>query len=404
MIALVLERYLKRYAQAFAKTDRDMWNYEDGCVLIGLMALYEATGEESYFQAVKTFMDRYILADGTIRRYDMSAWNVDMIPSGRALFPLYARTGDMRYRAAIETLMEQLRGQPRTKTGSFWHKAIYPNQVWLDGLYMALPFYTMYENAFGGSGYGDIALQFENVRKTLFDEKERLHYHAWNETRDVFWADKKTGLSQNFWSRAIGWHLMALVDVYGLMPETQQQHRETLAALFREAMDGMLLYQDGESGLFYQLTALPDLAGNYLETSASLMVAYALLKGVRLGVLIDARYQNAAEAVLFGIMTRKMAFSNGRLSLTGICKGAGLGPEGNFKRDGSAAYYLSEEVVCDEQKGVGVCMMAYAQWLLRSREAGGAVPDYPTVQIFTKAYDPIMPAEIAALKARGGKG
>lgn len=395
----MLEHYIRHYARAFEKTDRNMWNYEDGCVLIGLEALHEATGDAHCLDAIRTFIDRYIDADGTIRLYRMEEYNIDFIPSGRVLFLLYEKTGEEKYRHAIEQLMEQLRHQPRTQSGNFWHKAIYPNQVWLDGLYMGMPFYMMYENAFGDKrGYADVLSQFENVRKHLWDEKTQLHYHAWDESHEAFWADKKTGLSPNFWSRAIGWHLIALADVYALW-QGDAAGRDALCKLWMETMDGMLLHRDAQSGLFYQLTALPAQPGNYLETSASLMVAYSLYKGIRLGVFTQARYLDAAEEIMCAVATRQMYMSEGMLHLGGICKGAGLGPEGNTRRDGSIAYYLDEDVVEDEQKGVGVLMMTVAERM----KLGAQTPidsASPRVGIFTKEYDPIMPEDIARAQAK----
>ena len=391
---MVIEHYLKAYAEAFGRTDRDLWNYEDGCVLIGLNALYEATRDERYFDSLRMFIDRYIGEDGVIRLYNPSEYNIDYIPAGRVLFPLYERTGLQKYRAAAESLMNQLRTQPRTKAGSFWHKGIYPNQVWLDGLYMGLPFYAMYETRFGdGSRFEDIMKQFTNCRETLYSEKDELYFHAYCESRDIFWCDRETGLSPNFWTRAIGWHLMAFADVYELLP--RQEQRDALRALWQEAMDGLLKRRDPGTGLFWQLTALPEEAGNYLETSGSLMVAYSLMKGARLGMWPDARYAQTGVEILMAIEAHMFRLEGGQLHLGGICKGAGLGPDGNFRRDGSVAYYLSEQVVEDEQKGVGVCMMAYAEYL-RLQATGAAIG--PQVSLFMQKYDPIMPEEIARLE------
>ena len=392
---MVIEHYLKACAEAFGRTDRGIWNYEDGCVLIGLNALYEAGGGEEYFHAMRAFIDRYVGEDGTIRLYDPSEFNLDYIPSGRVLFPLLERTGREKYRAAIECLMAQLRHQPRTRAKSFWHKRIYPNQVWLDGLYMGLPFYAMYETRFGAPPrFEDILLQFANARETLYDEAQRLYYHAYAENRDIFWCDKATGRSRNFWTRAIGWLLMAFADVYELLPNGGP--RESLLAGWREAMDGMLCRRDPQTGLFWQLTALPDVEGNYLETSGSLMVAYSLMKGARLGVWPNEGYAAAGVDILLAVEALMFRLDKGTLHLGGICKGAGLGPEGNLRRDGSVAYYLSEAVVEDEQKGVGVCMMAYAEFL--RLEAAGLVRG-PNVELFMQKYDPVLPQEIARLEA-----
>lgn len=392
---MLYERYLRAYAEQFRKTDRNMWNYEDGCVLIGLRAMYQATGDNFYLNALRSFTDRYIEVDGNIRNYVAAEYNLDYMPAGCVLYTLYDKTCEPRYRKAIETLEEQLRHQPRTPCGSFWHKAIYPNQVWLDGLYMGLPFHANYAIRFGDeSALDDIMLQFRNARKYLYDEKTGLYYHAWNETKDVFWADPKTGLSPNFWTRAIGWYLMALADIYGMIPDNRTDLIDEMAALWKEAIDGMLRWQEKDSGLFYQLPALLNEKRNYLETSGSLMVAYSLLKGARLDVLTEPEYRAAGEKILVGIELRKFTVHDGKVELHGICKGAGLGPTGNLHRNGTVDYYLSEDVVHDEQKGVGVCMMAYAEYL-QAKQAGALTDDFPKVEIFNKGYDPIMPGDPA---------
>lgn len=392
---MLYERYLRAYAEQFRKTDRNMWNYEDGCVLIGLRAMYQATGDNFYLNALRSFTDRYIEVDGNIRNYVAAEYNLDYIPAGCVLYTLYDKTCEPRYRKAIETLEEQLRHQPRTPCGSFWHKAIYPNQVWLDGLYMGLPFHANYAIRFGDeSALDDIMLQFRNARKYLYDEKTGLYYHAWNETKDVFWADPKTGLSPNFWTRAIGWYLMALADIYGMIPDNRTDLIDEMAALWKEAIDGMLRWQEKDSGLFYQLPALLNEKRNYLETSGSLMVAYSLLKGARLDVLTEPEYRAAGEKILVGIELRKFTVHDGKVELHGICKGAGLGPTGKLHRNGTVDYYLSEDVVHDEQKGVGVCMMAYAEYL-QAKQAGALTDDFPKVEIFNKGYDPIMPGDPA---------
>ena len=392
---MLIEHYIDAYAKAFGKSDRDLWNYEDGCVLIGLDALFQALGDEKYFDALRMFIDRYIDERGNIRLYNKEDYNIDFIPSGRVLFLLYKRTGLAKYRNALEHLMDQIRHQPRTEAGSFWHKKIYPYQVWLDGLYMGLPFYAMYETQFGDPSHlADIVQQFVNARNTLYDEEKHLYYHAYAEKRDIFWCDPVTGLSPNFWTRSIGWHLMAFADVYELLESDEQ--RGTILDLWKEAMAGMLACRDKKTGLFYQLPALPDEPGNYLETSGSLMVAYSLMKGARLGVWEDESYARIGEEILMGIEAHMFRLENGTLHLGGMCKGAGLGPAGNMRRNGSVAYYLSEEVVEDEQKGVGVLMMAYAEYL-RLRASGCAKG--PNVELFLKQYDPIMPEEIARLEA-----
>ena len=393
---MIFERYIYNYMHRFDQLDRLFWNYEDGCVLIGAQAMYEATGDEYFFHSIKSFIDRYVSSAG-IKYYDQTEYNIDKIPSGRVLYLLCQKTGRKEYRAAIETLMDQLRAHPRTESGSFWHKKIYPGQIWLDGLYMGLPFYMLYENNYGtGAGYADVIRQFRNARACLYNEDKKVYYHAYDEKKQMFWADRETGLSANVWSRAMGWYLMALADCYELMPAKQEEYRNELAGLWQEAMDGMLLYQEEKSGLFYQLTLLPEEPGNYLETSASAMVAYSLLKGSRLGVFADEVYQVRAERILLGLQTNMFFAESGKLELGGMCVGAGLGPEDNLKRDGSIGYYLAEPVVKDEQKGVGAVMMAYSEWLklqLSAASSGGTGGGgYPSclggieVDIYNRGY------------------
>lgn len=392
---MVFDIYFREYLEKFNHLNRDFWNYEDGCVLIGAEAMLEATGEQKYYDCIKNYVDRYVGDDGSINGYELNEYNIDRIPAGRVLFLLYKKTSEEKYRKAIETLMDQLRSHPRTKSGSFWHKKIYPFQIWLDGLYMGMPFYLMYEKEFdSGNKYSDIMGQFGNARLILYDDKKHLYYHAYDEKKEMFWADKITGLSPNFWSRAMGWFLMSLVDCYDIFPQKEVEYRKELAALLQEAIDGMLQYQDKESGLFFQLTALPEVEGNYLETSSSVMIAYALLKGVRLGVLEEKKYRPKGEEILASIETRMFQLNHGQLKLNGICEGAGLGPEDNPLRNGSVEYYLNENVVADEQKGVGVTMMAYSEWLKLKNKDQLKKLGYPIVSIYNGKYKNLPKSEI----------
>ena len=365
---MTAERYIRQYTEEFMKLDRRFWNYEDGCVLTALEAMYKATGRKRYAQAVRIFLDRYICSDGRIKWYDSEEYSLDKIPSGRALLFLYRETGEEKYRLAAKQLMEQLRHQPRTESGSFWHKKIYPRQIWLDGLYMAAPFYLQYEMELGDRrNCGDVMKQFENARRFLYDEGTGLYIHAYDEGKCQFWADPETGRSPNFWSRAEGWYLMALADCCSILPEGTKEWKY-LAGLWKEAMDGMLRYQDRETGLFFQLTALGEIPGNYLETSASAMVAYSIYKGYETGVL-DRGTADRADLIMMALETEKLKVREGILHLDGTCAGAGLGPAGRPERDGSIGYYLGEPVVSDEQKGAAAFMLAYSQWIAGGRNS-----------------------------------
>lgn len=358
----VLKQYIDNYVAAYNLRSRPVWNYEDGCVLLGARYLYEAAGEERYLECIRIFMDRYIMEDGAIRFYKPEDYNLDKVNNGRVLFFLYETDQDEKYRMALELLMSQLEKHPRTECGSFWHKAIYPYQIWLDGLYMGQPFCLEYETKFNGrQNYNDIMHQFNNVRTYLFNEDKQLFYHAYDERKQMIWADKESGCSHNYWLRSIGWYLMALVDCFELMSEESFEHCSKFREWFKEALKGILRYQDSQSKLFYQLVDMPDLAGNYLETSGSAMVAYAILKACRLGMLLEEKYRPAGEEILEAIVSEKLKEEGGIWHLTDICLVAGLGP--NEERDGSVEYYLSEPIVSDEEKGVGVLMMAYSEYL-----------------------------------------
>ena len=335
------------------------WNYIDGCMTTSLLEMYKTTGERKYLDFVISFVDYYVSEDGSILGYDPRKYSTDDVSESRILFDLYKYTGNEKYRKAIELAHSQILTHPRTKEGNFWHKAIYHDQVWLDGLYMMQVFYTRYQSQYGGKDYGDIIKQFENVRQIMFDEEKRLYYHGYDSSRTLFWADKITGLSSNFWLRSIGWFLVALADVWDYM-DGDESGREKIAAIFKEAIDGILIYQDMDSKLFWQVPNYPDREGNYLETSGSAMVSYALLKGSRLGIL-PSSYSEIGLDVFNGIVREKMSEENGDLNLKGICLVAGLGPENNTRRDGSYKYYISEPVVENDAKGVGPFIMAYTE-------------------------------------------
>lgn len=335
------------------------WNYIDGCMITALLAMSDITGDTRYFTFAESFIDWFVQPDGSIKTYDASKYNLDDINEGRVLFPLYRRTGKKKYRLAADTLRRQLRDQPRTDEGNFWHKAIYPNQVWLDGLYMAQPFYALYELSFGAGDCGDTLAQIENVRRHMFDEGKKLYYHGYDASRSAFWADPVTGCSKSFWLRSIGWFAVALADLCEILPAGGG--RERLCGIFAELITGAARYADGETGLYWQVVDQGGREGNYLETSGSCMLAYAMLKGARLGIL-PKEYAAKGEKTFRGIVERYLSFGDdGALRLGGICLVAGLGPEDNRRRDGSFAYYISEPVVDNDAKGVAPFVLCYTQ-------------------------------------------
>ena len=334
------------------------WNYIDGCMMTALLAMSEITGDRQYEDFAEGYIDWFVAGDGSIRSYQPETFNLDDINEGRVLFPLYKKTGKEKYRLAAEKLHEQLEKQPRTPEGNFWHKAIYPNQVWLDGLYMAQPFYALYERELGRGDFSDTLRQIENVRERMRSEEKGLYFHGYDASRSAFWADPETGCSKNFWLRSIGWFAVALADLLEILPEGED--REKLRAIFVELMEGVAAYADEETGMYWQVVDQGGREGNYLETSGSSMLAYAMLKGARLGAL-EQKYTAKGEKTFRGIVEKYLSFTDGELNLGGICLVAGLGPENNRRRDGSYEYYISEPVVKNDAKGVAPFLLCYTE-------------------------------------------
>lgn len=337
------------------------WNYIDGCMMTSLYTIYQQTGKKKYIDFIDKFVDYYVFEDGSIRGFKLDTYNVDNLNEGRVLFDLYKETGKPKYKKAIELLYSQVQGQPRTAIGNFWHKKIYPEQVWLDGLYMAQVFYTRYEAEFNnGKNFGDIAKQFQNVYDNMYDKAKRLYYHGWDYSKQAFWSDKTTGLSKSFWLRSVGWYTVGLIDVIGYMPASAKEERDKLVAIFKATIEGLEQYIDKDKKMFWQVVDQGGREGNYLETSGSAMIAYAMMKGARLGV-VDKRFAKVGEEVFNGICNEYLTETDGKLNLGGICLMAGLGPETNRKRDGSFEYYISEPVVENDAKGTGPFVMAYTE-------------------------------------------
>ncbi len=342
------------------------WNYIDGCMMTSLMSLYEETREEKYIKFVINFVDYYVKDNGSIVGYHKENFSTDDICESRILFDLYSLTNDEKYNKAIELTYSQILEHPRTFEGNFWHKKIYPNQVWLDGLFMALPFYTQYETYKNSKkNYDDIILQFRNVRSRMFDEKKHLYYHGYDASKSIFWADKKTGLSKSFWLRAVGWYVVAIVDVVSYMDD-QEKVQSFFKPLLKEAIDGLLEYQDSNTKLFYDVIDQGNRINNYLESSGSALICYAILKGVRLN-LLDPSYTSVGLNIFNGICETYLSEKDGDLNLKGIVLVSGLGPETNLRRDGTYAYYMSEPVVENDAKGVGPLIMAYTEVIKLNR-------------------------------------
>jgi unsaturated rhamnogalacturonyl hydrolase len=347
---------------------RWIWNYELGTLLMGVDAVWRSGAKGSYLEYIQSSVDPFIGADGSIGTYSAEENQLDSVLLGRQLLLLYGVTKQEKYAKAATVLYEQLMHQPRTASGGFWHKQRYPNQMWLDGLYMAEPFYAEYAAMFHHKeAVADIGLQFRLIDEHARDAKTGLLRHGWDESKQQRWADKETGQSKEAWARAMGWMMMALVDTLDYLPEGSAERKELLAQLERDA-GAVVRYQDKESGLWWQVMDQGGKAGNYLESSASCMFVYALAKGVRKGYLPE-RYRASAERGYKGILVHFVeAGPGGDVTLKGTVKVGGLG--GEPYRSGTFAYYISELVVSNDPKGVGPFLMASVE--MENAAGGGS--------------------------------
>lgn len=347
---------MKRYPEAWKvqDTEKPKWNYKHGLLTFSFEQLYRKTGKQKYFDYDNAYAKKLIDSTGVILNYDIEKYNIDMINAGKTLFFLYDKTKDERYLSALKTLRKQLEGQPRTPSGGFWHKKIYPNQMWLDGLYMGAPFYAQYTKEFeNGRGFDDIAKQFELIYSKTLDTDTGMLFHAWDESKAMDWADKETGLAPNFWSRSMGWYVMALVDVLDYFPEDHSK-RQALIDILNNVSTALVKVQD-ESGVWYQVPNLAGKEGNYLETSSTAMFAYGFAKGVKNGYLSE-EFLKVANHAFDGLIKLVTVDDDGEIHITQVCKSAGLG--GNPYRDGSFEYYISEPIVTDNLHGTGPFILA----------------------------------------------
>lgn len=347
----MVESTLQRYPLNEAR-----WHYEHGLQVMAIQKAGEATGEARYTRFVTAWIDHFVQPDGSIRTYRVDEYNLDQINAGKLLFGAFERTGENRYRQALELLREQLRTQPRTKSNGFWHKKIYPYQMWLDGIYMAGPFLAEYARRFEEpAAFDDLAYQIRLIEEHTRDPKTGLLYHAWDESKIQRWADPASGRSPHFWGRAIGWYLMAIVDVLDHFPREHPSRTDLIAILNRTA-SAVVNVQDESTGLWYQILDLPARPGNYREASASAMFVYAFARGVRDGYLTPD-FLLSARRGYHGLLQHLIKVDvSGWITLEGTCGGAGLG--GEPYRDGSFEYYISETIIPNDPKGVGPFILA----------------------------------------------
>lgn len=332
------------------------WSYEQGLMLWALYRMSLHSGDARYYQFIENNLDQYVADDGNIKTYKLSDYNLDLVAPGRALLAVYEKSGREKFRIAADLLRRQLREQPRTKEGGFWHKKIYPYQMWLDGLFMAEPFYSAYAQLHGETqAFGDVANQFVWIAGHTRDPQSGLYYHGWDERKEQLWADKNTGCSPSFWGRAMGWYAMGLVDVLDYFPE-QHPRRNELIAIFKDICSGLLKWRDPETRLWYLVLDQGKRPGNYLESSSAGMFVYAFAKGARKGYLGD-EYARAAEESFHAILTHHVSVDErGLVNLHNTIKGAGLG--GAQNRNGTFEYYISERQRTNDIKGIGPLLLA----------------------------------------------
>lgn len=348
---------MKRHPEAWQIDNHPApkWDYKIGMILTGYEKLYKQTKDQKYFDYIKNYADVLIDQNGVFQKFDPKDHNIDFINAGKILFNLYDTTKEEKYFTAIKTLRKNFDDYPRTSSGGFWHKKIYPNQMWLDGLYMGQPFYARYTAEYEeGEKLNDVAHQFELLHKHSFDKKTGLYFHAWDESKLMPWANKETGTAPHVWLRAIGWYGMALVDALDYFPKNHPKQKE-LVHYLNELATAISKYQH-KSGLWYQVPDLATREGNYLEASGSSMLVYALAKGVHKGYL-PAKFEKVANNGFNGLIKNLIKVdANGEIHITQVCGSAGLG--GNPYRDGSFEYYMSEKIKVDNSHGLGAFLLA----------------------------------------------
>ncbi|MHB1699074.1 MAG: DUF4350 domain-containing protein [Acidobacteriaceae bacterium] len=335
----------------------DKWNYDEGTALEGMDKAWFATSDGAYFNYIQHCVDRFVGADGSIATYKPDEMSLDNVLMGRQLLLLYNVTGQEKYYKAATQIYDQLKRQPRIPEGGFWHKKRYPEQMWLDGLYMAEPFYAEYAQVFHHTAdFDDVVKQFELMERHARDPKTGLLYHGWDESRQQRWADKSTGDSPSMWSRAMGWYAMGLVDTLDYLPQ-DYAGRASLIAMLNRFAAAIVVQQDPDTGVWYQVTDKRRMKGNYGESSASSMFVYVLAKGVRKGYL-PRTYMKAAQKGYDGIRAHFVSTdAKGALSLAGTADSVGLGGEPVY-RDGSYTYYAGVKQVTNDARGLGALLMA----------------------------------------------
>lgn len=336
------------------------WDYTAGLFTLSLLKLNAVTPDPQYVTFVTNAIGSFISNEGEIQTYRPAEYQLDALNPGKTVLALWRLTGEPRYKLAAEKLVKQLVTQPRTPDGGYWHKKIYTNQMWLDGIYMADPFHAEWAQLFGGTkDFDEVAEQIRLMDKNTYDRVSGLNFHGWDASKVQVWANPQTGCSSNFWGRAMGWYVMSLVDVLEYLPLNHPERTHILTTLDKTAR-GIVKWQDAETGVWWQVMDQAGRAGNYRESTASAMFVYALAKGVNRGWL-TRDYVPAIERGYAGVIREFMRPDGAeRWSLTRCCSVAGLCFKNSAgrDRDGTFDYYISEPIVDNDLKGVGPFILA----------------------------------------------
>jgi len=335
---------------------RDKPKYEYDYAFLGSAIDKLGSINKKYSAYMQAYIDYFVGENGNIIGYKLTDYNIDRIRPGLNMLELYKRTGMGKYKTAAETLLAQMKEQPRTRSKGYWHKKIYPWQMWLDGLYMASPFLASYADLFGQPQWFDeAAFQLREVYRNTLDPKTGLVYHAWDESREQRWCNPETGQSKHFWSRGTGWYMMALVDVLELLPINHPQ-RKWIVGILNDLSAALLKVRDARTGLWYQVLDQGNREGDYLEASGSAMIIYAFAKGAQKGYL-PGRYLKLARKGFNALISNLVIMGNdGYPVLKNTCGACGLG--GNPYREGDYNYYVSERKVDNDPKGVAPVILA----------------------------------------------
>jgi unsaturated rhamnogalacturonyl hydrolase len=337
------------------------WQYDAGLCLLGFDAVYKLTGDKRYNEYIHTFYDYFIHDDGTIETYDPQVRNIDHINCGKNLFLLLEETGDEKYAKAIELLASQLEIQPKTPSGAYWHKNIYPNQVWLDGIFMGEPFSARYAKEFNHpEKYDEILTQFVVAEKSTYEPRCGLYAHACDESKQMFWADKNTGRSLNVWGRSVGWFCMAMVDTLDFIPEERNDIRRTLIEMFNKVIGNVVKYQD-KDGVWLQVLDCSR-SDNYQEATCTCQFAYAINKAINKGYIDKETYKPYLEKAIDGIKNVFIREDDENVYIGNCCSVAGLGPDKSPHRNGTLDYYFSEPIRDNDFKGVGPFLLLATEY------------------------------------------